>query len=192
MGSRSSHANGQFLWKEHAWACPMTLCHDLYKNSWTDRDAVLVVDLAGPKMHVSSEVHSGASWRISLNRPCAAAMRHVVKLLWPLVIVRLHCSTIYIDVVCRSVCQSHCWALQKWLNQSRCHLDWRVGWAQRTMYFMGVQIRPWHFWGWSIGTLCGHLCKNGWTDRDAIWVEGSDRPKESCVRWGPEVWTLPW
>jgi len=21
---------------------------------------------------------------------------------------------------------------------------------------------------WSIGTLCSHLCKNGWTDRNAI------------------------
>jgi len=34
-----------------------------------------------------------------------------------------------------------------------------------------------------IGTLCGYLCKNGWTDRDAFSVMGSDRPKESCVRW---------
>jgi len=37
----------------------------------------------------------------------------------------------------------------------------------------------------SIGTLCGHLCKNGWTDRDAVWVVGLglDGPNESCVRW---------
>jgi len=32
-------------------------------------------------------VHIGATWRIRLNRPCAAAMRPYVKLLWPLVIV---------------------------------------------------------------------------------------------------------
>ena len=30
-------------------------------------------------------VHSGATWRIRLNRPCAAAMRPYGKLLWPLV-----------------------------------------------------------------------------------------------------------
>ena len=32
-------------------------------------------------------VHIGATWRIRLNRPCAAAMRPYVKLLWPLVII---------------------------------------------------------------------------------------------------------
>jgi len=35
----------------------------------------------------------------------------------------------------------------------------------------------------SIWTLCGHLCKEGRTDRDAVWVLGSDGPRESCVRW---------
>jgi len=30
-------------------------------------------------------MHIGATWRIRLNRPCAAAMRPCVKLLWPLV-----------------------------------------------------------------------------------------------------------
>jgi len=28
---------------------------------------------------------------------------------------------------------------------------------------------------------------NGRTDRDAVWVVGSDWPKESCVRWGLQV-----
>jgi len=41
----------------------------------------------------------------------------------------------------------------------------------------------------SIGTLCGHLCKNGWTDRDAVWVMDSDGPKKLCVRWGSRS---PW
>ena len=31
-------------------------------------------------------MHIGATWRIQLNRPCAAAMRPYVKLLWPFVI----------------------------------------------------------------------------------------------------------
>jgi len=35
-----------------------------------------------------------------------------------------------------------------------------------------------------IGTLCGHLCKNSRTDLDAVWVVGSDGPKESSVRRG--------
>jgi len=32
-------------------------------------------------------VYIGATWQIRLNRPCVAAMRPYVKLLWPLVIV---------------------------------------------------------------------------------------------------------
>jgi len=35
----------------------------------------------GPRKHVLGGVHIGATWRIPLNRPCAAAMRPVVKLL---------------------------------------------------------------------------------------------------------------
>jgi len=31
-------------------------------------------------------VHTGATWRIRQNRPCAAAMRPYARLLWPLVI----------------------------------------------------------------------------------------------------------
>jgi len=27
------------------------------------------------------------------------------------------------------------------------------------------------------------LCKNGWTDRDAVWGADSCRPKELCIRW---------
>jgi len=40
----------------------------------------------------------------------------------------------------------------------------------------------------SIGTLCGHLCKNGRTDLDAVWFVGLDGPKKSCVG-GPDP---PW
>jgi len=39
----------------------------------------------GPRKHVLGEVHTDATWRIPLNCPCVAAMRPVVKLLWPLV-----------------------------------------------------------------------------------------------------------
>jgi len=33
--------------------------------------------------------HIGSTWRIQLNRPCVAAMRHCVKLLWLLVVILL-------------------------------------------------------------------------------------------------------
>jgi len=39
--------------------------------------------LVGSRNHVLG--HTGATWRIPMNRPCAVAMRSVVKLLWPLV-----------------------------------------------------------------------------------------------------------
>jgi len=29
-------------------------------------------------------------------------------------------------------------------------------------------------------------CKSGWTNRDAIWAEDLDRPKEPCVTWGSD------
>jgi len=35
----------------------------------------------GPRKYVLGGAHTGATWRILLNRPCAAAMRPVVKLL---------------------------------------------------------------------------------------------------------------
>jgi len=57
--------------------------------------------LVGRRKHVLNGVHSGATWRIQLNRPCAAAMRPVVKLLWPFVYFNMtfvletagHCRT---------------------------------------------------------------------------------------------------
>jgi len=43
---------------------------------------------------------------------------------------------------------------------------------------------------WSVCMSVCHTnepCKNGCTDRDAVWVVGSDGPRESCVTWGPKV-----
>jgi len=40
---------------------------------------------------------------------------------------------------------------------------------------------------WSIGQSACHsseLCKNGWTDRDAVWDLDSGGPKKACIRWG--------
>jgi len=38
----------------------------------------------------------------------------------------------------------------------------------------------------AIGTLCAELCKNGQTDRDAVWVEDSGDPTEPCITWGSD------
>jgi len=46
--------------------------------------------------HVLGGVHTGATWRIPLNRPCATAMRPAVKLLWPL-------DTIHAYILVRNV-----------------------------------------------------------------------------------------
>ena len=35
-------------------------------------------------------------------------------------------------------------------------------------------------------THTGELCKNGWTDRDAVWRADSCGFKELCNRWGPD------
>jgi len=37
---------------------------------------------------------------------------------------------------------------------------------------------------WSIATCCHELCKNGWTNWDAIWYLNFGRPKKACIRWG--------
>ena len=43
-------------------------------------------------------VYIGATWRIRLNRPCAAAMRPYVKLLWPLVQLLWQCDDAWTKV----------------------------------------------------------------------------------------------
>jgi len=59
-------------------------------------DAIWVVDSDGLKEACVTWEHIGATWRMWLNRPCAATMRPYVKLLWPLVLfwLRLLCSCI--------------------------------------------------------------------------------------------------
>jgi len=93
-----------------------------------------------------------------------------------------------------SVSLSHWWALQKRLNRSRCRLGWGlwyggpsepcIRWDPDRPMGRGNFERKKGVPLQSIGTLCGHLCKNGWTDRDVIWVMSLSRPKESCVKWG--------
>jgi len=75
-----------------AWSVGLSCClsdglsvwHDreACKNRWTDGDAVWVVDWSGGSKAARAycfiwgcTMHTGATWRIQLNRPCAAAMR---------------------------------------------------------------------------------------------------------------------
>jgi len=46
---------------------------------------------------------------------------------------------------------------------------------------------------WSVWlSVCLSVChtseryKNGWTDRDVVWVMDSGEPKEACIRWSPD------
>jgi len=57
-----------------------SVCHDRepYKNGWTNRGSVWDVDLVDGWVQGSMYymgVHIVATWRIRLNRPCAAAVR---------------------------------------------------------------------------------------------------------------------
>jgi len=66
--------------------------------------------------------------------------------------------------------------MQKWLNRSRCCWVHGLGWAH---------ITPCQ--GERTGLVCPttlwhELCKNGWTNRDAISAVDSGGPKEACTR----------
>jgi len=40
----------------------------------------------------------------------------------------------------------------------------------------------------SVCMFVGHVrepCKNGWTDRDAVWEADPGKPVEPCITWGP-------
>jgi len=101
-------------------------------------------------------VHIGATLRILLNRPSAAAMRSYVKLLWPLVCTDMKrvCAFAVSYTVTHyyagsrhwvawsvglSVILSVCHTSESWkkrLKRSNCHLRYGLGWAQRTTYCM--------------------------------------------------------
>ena len=88
--------NGQFWGKEEPIVSIETFCRELCKKSgWADWFVIWIVDLGGPKVaQVQSYSPGGANVpSIPLNRPCAAAMRRVVKLLWPLVVLHVSCHS---------------------------------------------------------------------------------------------------
>jgi len=61
--------------------CIATLWPELCKMAESTEMLFVDLDLDGPRKHVLGGVHTGATWRIPLNRLCVAAMRPVVKLL---------------------------------------------------------------------------------------------------------------
>jgi len=56
---------------------------------WPDKSAIDRLKATQPRTEVNrydadaDGAHIGATWRLQLNRPCAAAMRPYVRLLWP-------------------------------------------------------------------------------------------------------------
>jgi len=90
-----------------------------------------------------------------------------------------------------SVCLLQQWYLQKRLNRSRCRLAWgfvltkepSIRWGSRSPMRRG-NLKGESGLLQSIATFCCELCKNGWTDRDAVWDLDSGGPKEACNRWG--------
>jgi len=69
----------------------------------------------------------------------------------------------------------------KWLNQLRSHLGCGLSGPKEPCIKLGVQITQGVIFRGKghaqafLTRLCHELCKNGWTDRDAIWVVDSGR-----------------
>jgi len=104
------------------------------------------------------------------------------------------CADGFTDGVAWSVCHD-LWP-SKWLNQSRCHLDGGLGWAQETMYLIGVHNPPWE---WAIFSGKGRpivkyrelwALQKWLTDQDAVWgVDDLGGPRGPRSRWDPDS---PW
>jgi len=117
--------------------------------------------------------HIGATWWIRLNRLSASAMWSHVRLLWPLVKIltnsmarrdSVHHRVKYcVEPLARYceffICRPHCII---------------------TCAYVAYCSRPNSVVCLLVGLSVCHTtepCKNGWTDRDAVWVEDSDRPR---------------
>ena len=84
---------------------------------------------------------------------------------WSTIIHHPHCKTI-----------SNAWASATLIN-----LLWdRIAVLRRRGLLLLTKQR-----GMSVGrSVSCEPCKNGWTDRDAVWVEDAGGPREPCIRWG--------
>ena len=100
-------------------------------------------------------------------------------------------STVYCyrpsSVVCRSVCHTsepckNCWTDRDavWVEDLSGPREPCIRWGPDTHgkgQFWGGKGHP-------IVKYTDTLWSNGWTDWDAVWIEGLNGLKESCVRWG--------
>jgi len=97
--------------------------------------------------------HIGATWRIRLNRPSAAAMRPYVKLLWPLVLFCVTSIMIVITAVLLECTSRVCW--DDWFNCS-CMLNYIYicfQWFMMMTRKPSFEVAPRHF------SSCDHeLC----------------------------------
>ena len=95
-------------------------------------------------------VHTGATWRILLNRLCAAAMRPVVKLLWTSIRIVVQWALDHCQFSCFYVCYghligTHCdsviaiLSIIRWLRWIRAYVTYRFRW--------GLFVRPTEFLG---------------------------------------------
>jgi len=114
-------------------------------------------------------------------------------------ITRLHCSTVYIDaaycyrpsiMICRSVCHSHEPCKMAETIEIPFGLWARMGLRNRILDW--VQIAPYKFWQF-LGertcsscptTLWHELCKNGWMDRDTVWLWTRMGPRKHMLHGG--------
>ena len=81
------------------------------------------------------------------------------------------------------------WAVQKWPNRSRCRLGCWLKWAEGSMCYVRYTLAPPSKYDWTVHVWWP--CKNGGTNRDAVWGMDSGGPKEPCITWGTSLLT-PW
>jgi len=155
------------------------------KNGWTDRFAVWVVDWSGPKdAQVQSyspgganmpsySGHIGATWRIRLKRPSAAAMR-----LYALCQITLTtCLTLIIHWLGNQfLANVNSFTFARWCRPSVCRLSsvTLVHPTQAVVIF-GVYIFIWHSVPWPFIDIQSKF----YGDRP----RGTPTPRELITRW---------
>ena len=145
-------------------------------------------------------------WFNRLNIICTVTWLRVLRLF-----IRPHRSNVYVDaaycylprlpssVVCRSVSLSVTLvspAKTAEPIEMQFAFRTRVGSGNHALDGSRSPIWEGQFWGRKERPMVKYRdalrssVQNGWTDRDAVWVMGSNGPKKSCVRWestGAEV-----
>jgi len=110
MGTQISPIARAILMGRECLDIPTTLWHKLRKNRWTDRDAVWVMDSGpvGPRKHVLDAEPDP---------------------MWGVIFRERTCTDMPDDFLT--------WAVQNWLNRSRCRLGCGR-WAEESMCYMGA------------------------------------------------------